>query len=55
MRAIREQVIQRELEERLERERQQAVAAKLAKAAQTTSHEEALVLINGALELDPAA
>ena len=51
--AIREQVIQRELEERLERERQQAVAAKLAKAAQTTSHEEALVLIKGALELDP--
>ncbi len=51
--AIREKVIQRELEERLERERQQAVAAKLEKATQTTSHEEALVLINGALELDP--
>ena len=51
--AIREQARQRELEERLERERQQAVAAKLEKAAQTTSHEEALVLINGALELDP--
>ena len=40
-------------QERLERERQQAVAAKLGKAAQATSHEEALVLINGALELDP--
>ena len=51
--ALRERAIQRELEERLERERQQAVAAKLGKAAQATSHEEALVLINGALELDP--
>ena len=51
--AIREQARQRELEERLERERQQAVSARLAKAAQTASHDEALVLINGALELDP--
>jgi hypothetical protein len=51
--AIREQARQRELEKRLERERQEAVSARLAKAAQTASHEEALVLINGALELDP--
>ena len=29
------------------------MAAKLGRAVQTTSHEEALVLINGALELDP--
>ena len=51
--ALRERARQRELEERLERERQQAVAARLARAVQATSHEKALVLINEALELDP--